>query len=505
MSRRPRVAVALQRVGWSTLSAVVLIATVPTGASGQGSPTTVEPKLELRAGASRVVYEREKGTEIYMDLGLHVASPNASFELRLHRDDYLDQVEVSQILHGAGNSVRDRSLPADVMAGWYGIDDFLLATVRNEDGEVAAEIAADFCPNSYDMQRVNDQGPQTPTYPSTCGASPFTKGMVWGIDRGWGARVQGLSDEPLYLRAGSYRVTVAIAPRYVEMFSLDPATTTAEVEFKVKTVDYDYPGAVGTARPKEDEQARPTDAATISPDPATLPDLVALPAWSMSIDKGRKRVRLNFSATVSVEGASSLVVEGFRRSGEDIMDAYQYFYSGDELVGRAPVGTMEFDDRDGHLHWHFQQFARYSLLDAEQNEIAPSRKESFCLAATDAIDLLIPGADRRVENSDLATACGSQDSLWVREILPLGWADTYSQTLPGQSFNITDLPNGKYYVSVEANPADHLYEQSADNNVELREIYLEGRGLNRRVEVPPWNGIDTEQGSGSDGGTDVLR
>jgi hypothetical protein len=174
------------------------------------------------------------------------------------------------------------------------------------------------------------------------------------------------------------------------------------------------------------------------------------------------------------------------------MDAFQYFYSGGEVVGRASVGAMEFDNRDGHLHWHFKQFARYTLLDANQNEIMLSRKESFCLAATDAIDLLIEGAEWRVENTDLSTACGSRDSLWVREILPLGWADTYTQSLPGQSFNITDLPNGKYYVAVEANPEGNLHEQDLTNNLELREIFLKGKGLERRVVVPPWNGIDTE-------------
>lgn len=504
MSRHPRIGSALRRAGWCALPALVLVATLASGAFGQDPPNPDEPKLELRAATTRIVYEREKGSEIYMDLGLHVAAPNARFEVRLHRDDYVDALEIWQVLHGPGNSTQERSLPADIMADWYGIDDFFAVTVADRDGEVRAQIAADFCPNGYDMQRVNDRGPQTPTYPSTCGGSPYTRGMVWGIDEGWAAPVSTLSDEPFYLPAGLYRVTVAISPRYVEMFSLDPAATTAEVELRVKTVDYGY-RSPGSGAPSEDVGSQPEEVATIAPDPATLPDLVALPAWGMSIDAGKKRARLNFSATVGVEGASSLVVEGFRRSGDEIMDAYQYFYSGAEVVGRAPAGTMEYDDRDGHLHWHFQQFARYSLLDADQNEIALSKKESFCLAPTDAIDLSIPGVEWRVENSNLATACGSQGSLWVREILPLGWADTYNQSLPGQSFNITELPNGKYYVAVEANPEGHLHEQRIDNNVELREIYLRGRGLNRRVEVPPWNGIDTESGTGSDGGSDVLR
>lgn len=472
------------------LPSLFLVAALSPSAMGQGGPG-VEPGLELIAGSDRIVYEREKGSAIWLDLGLLVAAPDAPFEVRLRRDNYTSDIEVWQVLRGAGNSTEDRPLPLDVAAGWHGLDDFFVTTIRNADGEVSAEITADFCPNAYEAERVNDAGPQTPTYPYSCGWSPFTKGMVWGIDEGWAARVIDIGNHPIRLRAGRYDVTVAIAPRYVDLFALDPATTTAEIELKVKTVVYDDGYPFHSDAPRVEQKARATGVPTITPDPATLPDLYALPAWGMGVQIGKTRTRLSFSATVGVGGASSLVVEGFRRA-DGVMDAYQYFYSGGEVVGRAPVGTMEFDDRDGHFHWHFQQFARYSLLDGDQNEILLSKKESFCLAATDAIDLLLPGVQWRVGNSDLSTACGQKSSLWVREILPLGWADTYTQTLRGQSFNITDLPNGRYFVAVEANPGGSLYEQSTDDNIELREIFLKGRGLNRRVEVPPWNGIDTE-------------
>ncbi|MGH2734036.1 MAG: hypothetical protein ACRDKZ_00535, partial [Actinomycetota bacterium] len=77
------------------------------------------------------------------------------------------------------------------------------------------------------------------------------------------------------------------------------------------------------------------------------------------------------------------------------------------------------------------------------------------------------------------------------------------QGLPGQSFDITDLPNGTYYIQVEANPAiqtegggsaRQLYEQDTTNNTEVRQVILKGRPGNRRVSVPAWNGIDTEGG-----------
>ncbi|MGH2539818.1 MAG: lysyl oxidase family protein, partial [Actinomycetota bacterium] len=90
------------------------------------------------------------------------------------------------------------------------------------------------------------------------------------------------------------------------------------------------------------------------------------------------------------------------------------------------------------------------------------------------------------------SACGGREDLWIREVLPVGWGDTYYQYLPGQSFDITDLPNGTYFIKVIANPGGHLYEAARGNNASLRKVILRGRPGHRRVEVPPWHGIDTE-------------
>ena len=77
---------------------------------------------------------------------------------------------------------------------------------------------------------------------------------------------------------------------------------------------------------------------------------------------------------------------------------------------------------------------------------------------------------------------------------PSGWGDTYYQGLPGQSFDVTDLPNGTYFIKVQANPGGHLFESNMANNVRLRKVILGGRPGHRTVQVPPWHGIDTEGG-----------
>src|SRR5207253_2553587 len=105
------------------------------------------------------------------------------------------------------------------------------------------------------------------------------------------------------------------------------------------------------------------------------------------------------------------------------------------------VGTFEFDHRKTHHHWHFRDFATYTLLRADKSTAAVSKKEAFCLANTDAVDLTVPGADWNPDNRDLSTDCGEEDSLSLREVLAAGWGDTYAQFRAGQSFSLKNLPN----------------------------------------------------------------
>lgn len=114
-----------------------------------------------------------------------------------------------------------------------------------------------------------------------------------------------------------------------------------------------------------------------------------------------------------------------------------------------------------------------------------SGKEAFCLANTDAIDYTVKNANWHPNNTDLSTACGQQNSISVREVLDVGSGDTYTQYRPGQSFDITDLPNGTYYIQVIANPANRLQETNTKNNVSLRKVVLGGTVGARTVSVPP--------------------
>ncbi|CAM5487922.1 Protein-lysine 6-oxidase OS=Streptomyces aurantiogriseus OX=66870 GN=GCM10010251_02900 PE=4 SV=1 [Streptomyces aurantiogriseus] len=239
----------------------------------------------------------------------------------------------------------------------------------------------------------------------------------------------------------------------------------------------------------------PTGRASV-PANAPKPDLRSLPAWGFEITDGEDgdvpgRDYLAFSANVWNAGPAPLVVDGFRSPGQDLMDAYQYFYDANgKQIGYTPTGTMEWDPRVGHEHWHFTDFASYRLLSEDKTKEVRSGKEAFCLANTDAVDYTVKNANWHPYNTDLSTACGEQNSISVREVLDVGSGDTYTQYRPGQSFDITDLPNGTYYVEVLANPAKRLKETNLNNNTSLRKVVLGGTPGARTVSVPPYDLID---------------
>ena len=199
---------------------------------------------------------------------------------------------------------------------------------------------------------------------------------------------------------------------------------------------------------------------------------------------------MSFGATVWVGGNSRLDVEGFRHDGSPWMHAYQYFYRNGHVVGRARVGTMGFS---GYNHWHFQQFAQYRLLNSSKTKVLRSQKEGFCIAPTDPVNLLLPHATWVPSFTGLSGACSSQSALWVREELPVGWGDTYFQDTPGQAFNITNLPNGTYYIEIIANPEKLLHETNTRNDISLRKVILGGTPGHRTVRVPAVHGIDPER------------
>lgn len=470
---------------------LVSLPTAPAGAVGG------DPVIRLLSTQNEATAVRYGDRPARLHPGLFVGVGNGPLDLRVRRASFGEPVTLTQMIRG-DKGTTERALSPELLDGWKGLDNFFRVKVTRPDGRVVWSELKTFCPNSGYRQRLDDRGPDRTTFPDRCFHSPRLLGMTWGVDESWAVSAGGFK---LPVRDGTYSVDIEITRSYRELFGVAEEDASSQLAVTVKTrKDPCARGCEGPCRRcvveshrAAGEQESPESGVPdmLDPDDSVLPDLRTLPSFNIGVRNARSgRSFIEFGATVWVDGASPVVVEGFRRSEEAVMDAFQYFYKDGEVVGRAPAGTFVYDERDRHLHWHILQFVRYRLLDADQTNAILSAKESFCLVPTDAVDLSGDNAALTAERADLHTSCGGTEALWIRETLPLGWGDTYYQGGP-YGFEITDVPNGSYFVEVMANPDGILYEQDETNNVALREIVIKGERGARRVIVPDPFGLDS--------------
>jgi hypothetical protein len=489
----------------STLCAVALAATmgaVIAAPAHSATPSTAakatHPPLALQAASDRLILD-QFGRRVYLNLGIYVVAGDGPFEVFAHRSpDYVGPIHAQMSL--AGGPLVD--LPDGTLGSFRGLTNFLHIVVKDDAGKTVYHRTSTWCP-SYSAQRVRPGAPDVSPYPLDCPNgrfNPFTLGAVYGVEQGFGVPAVDQFGRPVRLERGHYTATVNITKTWRELIGVSGPDARASVQLRV-VKGSDCVGADGPMphrgckmahhgsealgkiprRPAAHAPARANTKA--DPDPGTLPDLQTLPAYAIGLTKNGF---LNFAATEWDAGPAPMVVDGFRNPRAQIMGSYQYFYNPDgSPAGHKRIGKMEWDPRPGHEHWHFQDFAKYSLIDKDLNDVVLSHKEGFCLANTDAVDFTVPGAVWQPYNTDLATSCGDLSSLAVREVLLAGSGDTYYQSLPGQSFNVRNVPNGVYYVKIEVNPNGNMWETDKTNNVSLRKIKLTGTGADRSVQVFP--------------------
>ena len=484
----------IRRIVALAATATTLMAVTSAAPARAAAPGT----LKLFAQNREVTIHHAAGRPAVLNAGVFVAALGGTFEIHANRADYASPIVGSQWASGA--KVQD--LDPSLVNTWFGLNAFFHVRVKNSDGDVVVDRDLNWCPSGYNQTRYNDSGPDVPTLPQVgCYVMPFTLGTVWGLDQGWASPLSsryGGDTRPVYLRGqdGTYHVTYSFPQNVIDTFGIDDKDARVKVEVQLETSSHHREAARTADRtpPAATRAERvPTD---LNPDPSIRPDLAALPAWDVRVYHPRSGGEyLAFAANLWNAGPSPMVVEGFRQQDEETMDAYEYFYDGDTAVSRAPVGTFEFDTRKGHHHWHMEQFAGYSLLNADQTEVVRSNKQSFCLFPTDVIDLTVPHADWSAGyyyGGGLSSACGGSDAIWIRESIPAGWGDTYYQYVAGQSFRINGLPNGRYYIQVTADPSGEMIETTTDNNVSLRRVIIRGKPGHRHVVVPPYELVDSD-------------
>lgn len=113
-----------------------------------------------------------------------------------------------------------------------------------------------------------------------------------------------------------------------------------------------------------------------------------------------------------------------------------------------------FEYASCHRHYHFQQYAKYELVDPSTGYVWRAAKRGFCMLDTDPV----PTADgAEPPRSAQFKSCGGVGYAGHQGISH-GWADTYRFFLGGQYFVLDGgdgqpaVPPGDYVIRVTVNP-----------------------------------------------------
>ena len=187
-------------------------------------------------------------------------------------------------------------------------------------------------------------------------------------------------------------------------------------------------------------------------------------------EPGRTLLRLT-TATANI-GDGALEVRGGSVLPNGNQEVVQRVY--DDAGGFTDHLAGEFTFHPEHGHVHFDEYSQYHLREflpggGVGDIVAAGEKVSFCLIDSQAY----PG----FSTAETYSECNEIQGISV------GWADVYFLQLPDQDIDITDVPDGDYWLEVVVDPFNHLLEADETNNVARIPIQLGGIEGDDRFEV----------------------
>lgn len=197
-------------------------------------------------------------------------------------------------------------------------------------------------------------------------------------------------------------------------------------------------------------------------------------------------LRLKFDTTIWNAGRGPLETRGAKNPATGQLEVYQYVYQGEQAVRGRAVGTFDYSQRHGHLH--FDDFAHYQLwsLDAQgkrKKQVADNAKVGFCL-----MDIKDIGTDKTHLESGSIGKPGGPVYAGCREDVQgvsVGWGDEYLALLYEQDLELTNVPDGRYALVVTTNPERRLEELDYRNNTASVGVVIENGVVTALLEREP--------------------
>ena len=206
-------------------------------------------------------------------------------------------------------------------------------------------------------------------------------------------------------------------------------------------------------------------------DATLLPNLDAEAPRELRLQVVGKRMKLEFRTAVRNTGLGPLEISAERSSrSQKAMRADQVLLRTESSpMVRQGVGRVVYSDAPGRHNWRYENLLGYQLRRTSGQRVRQSETATFCL--TDRYDIDRSNALTNEPRGPVYTgSCGrnAPGLFSVSMGLSVGFADSFQPGSSGQSFDITELGSGRYWLVNTADPAGTLLESSeADNSAAL--------------------------------------
>jgi len=209
-----------------------------------------------------------------------------------------------------------------------------------------------------------------------------------------------------------------------------------------------------------------------------MPDIVAIPPQDIVVKRVDGASYLQFTTSYWNKGRGPLELIADPKTkdlpGDLDRKVYQRIYQLDGDYTERLAGVFLW--HSPHRHYHFTDFAVYTLepveIDSAEYAEKQSLKSTFCVRDSEPVDLTHPGANKSASYK----VCGKE-----RQGISPGWADSYYYTYVDQKFDVSNAPKGTYRLSIKINPKDRFDEITKDNNI--GEVLIKLDVKNGKVEV----------------------
>lgn len=187
------------------------------------------------------------------------------------------------------------------------------------------------------------------------------------------------------------------------------------------------------------------------------------------VEPGRIHLRLSNSTPNIGDGPLEAYGVTEKHEGEsgETQPVNQRIYRSDGSYYDREAGMFEYHPT--HKHTHLEDWSRYRLRailpgDGVGGVVMEGDKTSYCLLDSRPYDTNLPGAPSFPVYKTCDT--GTQG-------ISVGYEDLYIKSLPDQWIDITDVPDGEYWLESEVDAGDVILEKDETNNIARVKVIID--------------------------------